>query len=266
MIEYNIYIITDYKALEFFKTQLMLTAHQHWWMDYLLRFMFNITYIKGNLNKVTDCLSWYYKSDMIQDIHQYDEYIQADAHIDPAGKDLPAQQYKEITERVIKICAIKEDEHCCSTHIHERKEQRDIEAEEMAQAESQEPNSPPAENPNLEVSGSSMDNHGESETTLTNILYDRLNNATPERLADHAFKQRVIDGYQDHKSLSLVTEKPNDYPGFTVWNNLVWRQNLCGDEVLCLPRDRKLLLELLIQAYEMVGHFGHQQTDEYIWQ
>ena len=63
---------------------------------------------------------------------------------------------------------------------------------------------------------------------------------------------------------SLVTEKPNDYPGFTVQDNLVWRKNLCGDKVLCLPRDHKLLLELLTQAHKMVGHFGHQWTDEYI--
>ena len=159
---------------------------------------------------------------------------------------------------------MREDEHRHSARIHERKEQWDIEAEEMAQAESQEPNSVPAENPNLEVDASGMDNHGKSETTLTDILYDRPNNATPERLADHAFKQCVIDGYQDNKLLSLVTEKPNDYPGFIVRDDLVWRQNLRGDKVLCLPRDCKLLLELLTQAHETVGHFGHQRTNEYI--
>ena len=121
----------------------------------------------------------------------------------------------------------------------------------------QEPNSVPAENSNLKVSTSSTDNHGKSGTTLADILYDRPNNTTPERLADHTFKQHMIDGYQDNKLLSLVTEKPNDYPGFTVQDNLMWRKNLCGDKVLCLSRDYKLLLELLIQAHKIVGHFRH---------
>ena len=91
LIGYDICIITDHKALEFFKTQSSLTARQHRWMDYLSRFKFDITYIKGNLNKVADCLSRYYKSDTVQDIHLYDEYVHADACIDLAGEDLSAQ-------------------------------------------------------------------------------------------------------------------------------------------------------------------------------
>ena len=75
LIGYDICIITDHKALEFFKTQITLMARQHHWMDYMSRFTFDITYIKGELNKVADCLSWYYKSDTIQDVHMYDEYV-----------------------------------------------------------------------------------------------------------------------------------------------------------------------------------------------
>ena len=43
------------------------------------------------MNKVADCLSCYYESDTVQDIHLYDEYVHADACIDLAGEDLPAQ-------------------------------------------------------------------------------------------------------------------------------------------------------------------------------
>ena len=53
----ELHIITDHKALEFFKTQSSLTNCQRRWMDYLSRFTFNMTYIKGDLNKVADCLS-----------------------------------------------------------------------------------------------------------------------------------------------------------------------------------------------------------------
>ena len=75
LIGYDIHIITNHKALEFFKTQITLTVRQCHWMDYMSRFTFDITYIKGELNKVADCLSWYYKNDTIQDVQMYNEYI-----------------------------------------------------------------------------------------------------------------------------------------------------------------------------------------------
>jgi len=56
LVSYKIHVITDDKALEFFKTQNQLTNQQHRWMDYLSRFNFDITYIKGELNKIADCL------------------------------------------------------------------------------------------------------------------------------------------------------------------------------------------------------------------
>ena len=60
---YKIHIITDHKALEFFKTQVHLSPQQCRWIDYMSRYQFDITYVKGELNKVTDCLSRYFKSD-----------------------------------------------------------------------------------------------------------------------------------------------------------------------------------------------------------
>ena len=36
--------------------------------------------------------------------------------------------------------------------------------------------------------------------------------------------------------------------------------------MLYLLKDRKLLLKILIQAHETIGHFGSQHTNEYIWQ
>jgi len=57
LVGYKIRVITDHKALEFFKTQNRLTNRQRRWMDYLSRFDFDITYIKGELNKIVDCLS-----------------------------------------------------------------------------------------------------------------------------------------------------------------------------------------------------------------
>jgi ABC-type antimicrobial peptide transport system permease subunit len=70
LIGYHIHIITDHKALKFFQTQANLSSWHRRWTDYLSQFDFNITYIKGKLNKVANCLSQYYESDTLVDTHQ----------------------------------------------------------------------------------------------------------------------------------------------------------------------------------------------------
>jgi hypothetical protein len=57
LVGYKIHVITDHKALEFFKTQSNMSHRQRRWIDYMSRFEFDITYVKGDLNKVVDCLS-----------------------------------------------------------------------------------------------------------------------------------------------------------------------------------------------------------------
>jgi hypothetical protein len=57
LLEYHVHVVTDHKALEFFKMQLHLSGRQMRWMEYLARFDFDIRYVKGELNKVADVLS-----------------------------------------------------------------------------------------------------------------------------------------------------------------------------------------------------------------
>jgi hypothetical protein len=110
LIGYRIHIIMGNQALEFFKTQAHLSGCQRRWMDYLSRFDFDITYVKGELNKVADCLSRYYESDTRTDAHEPHKYVQADARIDRSGEDLPMQRLQEITSRVIELRAIQDTE------------------------------------------------------------------------------------------------------------------------------------------------------------
>src|SRR5277367_5873693 len=90
-----IHIITDHKALEFFKTQSMLSPRQRRWIEYMFRFSFDITYVKGEFNKVADCLSRYYEDDISSDQYPVHEYVQADLLMDPAGDDLPQGRVQE---------------------------------------------------------------------------------------------------------------------------------------------------------------------------
>ncbi|KAK0214972.1 hypothetical protein IW262DRAFT_1465747 [Armillaria fumosa] len=110
------------------------------WMDYLSRFNFDITYIKGENNKVADCLSRYYENDTWEDTHSINKYVQADAHIDPNGDDLPPSQLQEVWDKVMEICAMQETQHRHSHWLQEKKELRKIEAQELAETTWWEPN------------------------------------------------------------------------------------------------------------------------------
>ena len=67
------------------------------------QFDFDITYVKGELNKVVDCLSRYFENDKFNETHEVYDYLQEDAHM---GEDLPAYHFHEIKERVIELWAL----------------------------------------------------------------------------------------------------------------------------------------------------------------
>jgi hypothetical protein len=88
-------VVTDHKALEFFKIQQHLNSQQARWMEFLTRFDYNITYVKGETNLVADALSRYYKNDEWDESTDVAQYINADARLDPEGEDLPWDRFKE---------------------------------------------------------------------------------------------------------------------------------------------------------------------------
>ena len=75
-------------------------------MDYLSKFNSDITYVKGELNKVADCLLCYYESDTSKDVHHVYNYVHADIQIDSEGDDLPPQRVAEIGMQSSCMCAL----------------------------------------------------------------------------------------------------------------------------------------------------------------
>lgn len=140
LIGYCIHVVTDHKALEFFKTQRHLSNHQMRWMEYLSCFDFNITYVKGVSNKVADALSHYYKSDTPEDQHQLAEFVNADICIDKLGEDLPLGCKEEAEEMVIRLNAMETCRE--SARLKEKHETRELEAEEMENAQEPEETEP----------------------------------------------------------------------------------------------------------------------------
>ena len=101
------HVITDHKALEFFKTQNTLSNRQIRWTEYMSKFDLDITYVKGEYNKVADCLSRYYENDTSSDVHEFHEFVHVDRIIDPEGEDIPLERVQEIRERRVEIHAMQ---------------------------------------------------------------------------------------------------------------------------------------------------------------
>ncbi|KAG6858027.1 hypothetical protein C0995_003300, partial [Termitomyces sp. Mi166 len=98
------------------------------------RYDFDITYVKGELNKVTDCLLQYFESNTPDDMHNVYDYVQADKRIDPEGKDLPLHRFHKIAEKRVEIQAMQAQELRCSKQLREQKELHDLEAQQMEEA------------------------------------------------------------------------------------------------------------------------------------
>jgi hypothetical protein len=255
LVGYRIHVVTDHKALEFFKTQTELSHRQRRWMDYMSRFNFDIMYVKGELNKVADCLSRYYENDTPDDVYEPHEYVRADARIDPEGEDLPELRFREFTEQIIELHAIRASERRQSQRIQERIEERDLEAQIMADAESGDSNTP--------TQGQAT-NSPNDETTLGDSLFQRSPTRKPTNLEDKSFLQTIQRGYASDKFFSLIKDNPDDYQGFSVNEELILTTNPRGDQVVCVPQDRELITKLIDQAHNTLGHFGDQRTTEYL--
>jgi len=259
LVGHRFHVITDHKALEFFQAQAQLSNRQRRWMDYMSRFDFDITYVKGEYNKVADCLSRYFESDTSADEHDFHDYVQDDRKVDPEGEDLPMERLQEIKERRVEIRAM----HAMTTRknqkLREAQEIREEEAEEMQLATRDQ--SEEQDNPQRVAGG--------DDTTLGDILglpvsrrTRALNTKDPEE--DRRLMQTIKDNYsQDPLTRTVLTNPDNHKKHFRVTAGLIWTKNFQGKEVICVPRENSLITQILITAHEVVGHYGDQRTCEY---
>ena len=241
----RIHIVTDHRALEFFKTQRRLSSRQMRWMEYLSRFDFDIQYIKGTSNKVADSLSRYYQSDTGDDTHPLYDYVNADIQLDPSGEDLP-------WNRVVEIRAISDNTR--NRPLREITEEREIQAEEMAN--------------NQRDTEAQLDASDEGDDPT---IFESISNG-PE-LRKHVekvthFLDRVKRGYEKDSLFVKVIKEEGRYPSFKYRDGFLYTNNRGGQEVLCIPRvitrEDSLTAIVIDQAHSVLGHFSAQKTADYI--
>ncbi|SJL05235.1 uncharacterized protein ARMOST_08601 [Armillaria ostoyae] len=262
LVGYRIHVITDHKALEFFKTQSNLMRRQMIWMDYLSRFDFDITYIKGENNKVADCLSQYYENDEEADVPPAQEYVCADARINLAGEDLPPDRFVKVMGSTIEIRAMQEEEHRRSWRLQEKLEMRDVKAQELA-ASAKETSPPPESLPDTQEDA-------EVDITIEMVLRSspHLGLVLPD---DNGFTTSIKLGYTEDALFKIVLDSPAEHHQFSINDKgLIWMTSCTGSRVLCIPRtkhgDQSLQGIILDQAHRTLGHYGFQCTSEYVCQ
>lgn len=232
LLGYPIKIVTDHKALEFFKTQAHFNPRQTRWMEYIERFNYEIMYVKGELNKVADCLSRYYASDRDGETHPYDEFVNADARFDPEGDELPMERALELRRMETRSRSFK---------AKAEVEERTAEAEELHKNEEDPVAAQPEE--------------------AAQPLDERMK-GVPD------FLHLVQKGYGADTTLGKVVKAPAEHRLFKYQDDLLYVKNHGGDDVLCVPRikhGKRTLTEIVIEAaHSAIGHFGSRKTSDYV--
>jgi hypothetical protein len=104
----------------------------------------------------------------------------------------------------------------------------------------------------------------DGDTLLEDVLFQRQGDKQPATLNDDGFIQMIKDCYPRDNLFELILEKPNDYNVFSVQEDIIWTVNPCRDEVVCIPHNHELIMQLIDQAHMVLGHYGVQQTAEYL--
>ncbi|KAG6834726.1 hypothetical protein H0H93_007798, partial [Arthromyces matolae] len=134
-----------------------------------------------------------------------------------------------------------------SKRLQELREERDLQAEAMKEptpVTDQPTNSKPQED-------NRTDPEPKDDMTLAEMLHQQQSWPEPVTLTADAFRGRVIDHYPNDKMYVEILEHINDHPLFEIREQLIWTHNLKGDAVMCVPRNRELITEILIQAHEV---------------
>lgn len=236
-------VITDHKALTFFKTMQHKPRHQRW-VDYLERFDYNIVYVEGPINKVGDCLSRYFESDSPEESHELYEYVQADYRLDPHGVDIPRARAIEMSGMIaMSLHQMITRSKAKAALVKDVVLPRQLEVERLA--------APPA--PDVDVVPTAQNQQEELGAFL----------GTEEEMV-----AAIKDGYHHDPFWQKVIGAPEAHRRFTMHDGIIYVSVGPEKEVIGIPntlfRKKRLQGLVLDIAHTAVGHLGAQRTEEYV--
>jgi hypothetical protein len=184
-------------------------------MEYLSQFDFDIQYIKGKLNKVADCLSQYYESDMWYDVYDVLEYVNTDIWLDPTLDDVPWNWLQEIEDRTIEMHAIRVTEETRrrkSNRLAECQGKHDIHTAELAVAPE------PANGAPVAVAATEEDPTVFESRARGEHLVAKLT-------ANNSFLADIKSGYEHDSLFAKVLKQPDQHAAFTIRDQWIWSRN-----------------------------------------
>jgi hypothetical protein len=222
-----------------------LTPRQLRWADYLSCFNFEVHHVEGITNKVVDALSRYYTEFREKDVPPH-QYVNIDARIDPEMETLPLDRKIEL-ETALHTAATRR-----STRLQGNREPRQAEANKVK-------------------GGGATSNTGSE--TLNDV--ETLDSTTEGIPLQTSVEQRfniipiIKEGYKTDSTFKKVLENPKSHRRFGVQDGIIWTKNNLHRDVMCIPymamKNGRRLIELIIDhAHNIMGHFGHFKTSQYV--
>jgi hypothetical protein len=104
----------------------------------------------------------------------------------------------------------------------------------------------------------------DDDPTLAEALFQCTTDIMPATVEDNGFLCKIHRHYTEDKLFSFILAKPQDFRDFSLKDGLIQQPNLKRDSVICIPHNQGLISKIITQVHETLGHFGDQQTAEYI--
>jgi hypothetical protein len=90
------------------------------WWEYVRWFSFEMQYLKGEKNKVADCLSCYFANDRPNKRRDVSAYMNADTRLDPDGEDLTIAWTTELFAFKANVPIDSDSQEQIKDHVEQR--------------------------------------------------------------------------------------------------------------------------------------------------
>ena len=64
--------------------------------------------------------------------------------------------------------------------------------------------------------------------------------------------REIKKGYKNDKLFNLIKEDTAKYPSFEMKDKTLWTKNVHGNEVICIPRECKIITQILDKAHKIL--------------